>query len=134
MRMSVMPAAAAAQVRVNRVTPSYCRVALDNPPLNLMGPEFVPQIRDVVTALENDDRVKVVVFESAVDGVFLNHSDFLADFEDLTSIPQGPTGLEAWPAVLVRLTRAPFVSIALIRGRALGNGGEPLLACDMSIA
>jgi enoyl-CoA hydratase/carnithine racemase len=43
-----------------------------------MGPEFVLQIREIVTALENDDRVKVVVFESAVDGFFLNHSDFLA--------------------------------------------------------
>ena len=51
------------QIRLNRVTPSYCRVVLDNPPLNLMGPEFVPQIRDIVTALENDERVKVVVFE-----------------------------------------------------------------------
>ena len=130
-----MPSATkAAQVRLNRVTPSHCRVVLDNPPLNLMGPEFVPQIRDIVTALENDDRVKVVVFESAVDGFFLNHSDFLAKFEDLTSIPQGPTGLEAWPDVLVRLTRAPFVSIALIRGRATGNGSELALACDMSFA
>jgi enoyl-CoA hydratase/carnithine racemase len=99
-----------------------------------MGSEFVSQIREVVTALENDDRVKVVVFESAVDGVFLNHSDFLANFEELTGIPQGPTGLEAWPDVLVRLTRAPFVSIALIRGRATGNGSELLLACDMSFA
>ena len=91
----VPSATKAAQVRLYRVTPSYCRVVLDNPPLNLMGPEFVWQIRDVVTALENDDRVKVVVFESAVDGFFLNHSDFLANLEDLTSIPQGPTGLEA---------------------------------------
>jgi len=130
-----MPSARkAAQVRLHRVTPSHCRVVLDNPPLNLMGPEFVPQIREIVTALENDDRVKVVVFESAVDGFFLNHSDFLAKFEDLTSIPQGPTGLEAWPDVLVRLTRAPFVSIALIRGRATGNGSELALACDMSFA
>src|SRR5260370_36241975 len=96
-------------------------VVLDNPPLNLMGPEFVWQIREIVTTLENDDLVKVVVFESAVDGVFLNHSDFLANIEDLTSIPQGPTGLEAWPDVLVRLTRAPFVSIGLIRGGANGS-------------
>jgi enoyl-CoA hydratase/carnithine racemase len=124
----------AAQVRFEQVTPSRRRVVLDNPPLNLMGPEFVLQMREVVTALENDDRVKVVVFESAVDGVFLNHSDFLANFEDLTSIPQGPTGLEAWPDVLVRLTRAPFVSIALMRGRATGNGSELALACDMSFA
>src|SRR5690348_14765729 len=130
-----MPSATqAAQISLDRITPSYCRVVLDNPPLNLMGPEFVLQIREVVTTLENDDQVKVVVFESAVEGVFLNHSDFLANFEDLTSIPQGPTGLEAWPDVLVRLTRAPFVSIALIRGRATGNGSELLLACDMSFA
>src|SRR5882757_3787041 len=124
----------APQVRLNRVTPSYCRVVLDNPPLHLMGPEFVLQMREIVTALENDDRVKVVVFESAVADFFLNHSDFLADFDELTSISQGPTGLEAWPDVLVRLTRAPFVSIALIRGRATGNGSELALACDMSFA
>jgi enoyl-CoA hydratase/carnithine racemase len=99
-----------------------------------MGPEFVQQMRETVTVLENDDHVKVVVFESAVDGFFLNHSDFRANFEELTSIPQGPTGLEAWPDILVRLTRAPFVSIALIRGRATGNGSELALACDMSFA
>src|SRR6202021_502366 len=130
----VPSATKAAQVRRHRVTPSHCRVVLDNPPVNLMGPEFVLQIREVVTALENDDRVKVVGFESAVSGFFLNHSHFLAKFEDLTSIPQGPTGLEAWPDVLVRLTRAPFVSIALIRGRATGNGSELALAWDMSFA
>src|SRR6266436_6259105 len=41
----------APQIRLNRVTPSHCRVVLDNPPLNLMGPEFVLQIRDIVTEL-----------------------------------------------------------------------------------
>jgi len=84
--------------------------------------------------LEADEQAKVVVFESAVEGFFLNHSDFLASFDDLMSIPQGPTGLEAWPDILVRLTRAPCVSIALIRGRATGNGSEITLACDMSFA
>ena len=60
-----MPVATkAAQVRLNRVTDAYFRVVLDNPPLNLMGPEFVRQIREIVTTLENDERVKVVVFES----------------------------------------------------------------------
>ena len=99
-----------------------------------MGPEFVLQFKEIMTELETDDQVKVVVFDSAVEGFFLNHSDFLAKLEDLTSIPQGPTGLEAWPDILVRLTRAPFVSIALIRGRATGNGSEIALACDMSFA
>ena len=106
----------------------------DNPPLNVMGPQFVREMREIVAAIEADERVKVVVFDSAVDGFFLNHSDFHADMKDLTSMPQGPTGLEAWPDILVRLTRAPVVSIALIRGRATGNGSEIALACDMSFA
>jgi len=72
-----------------------------------MGPEFVQRFRDIMNALESDAAVKVVIFESAVEGFFLNHSDFLAKLEDLTGIPQGPTGLEAWPDILVRLTRAP---------------------------
>jgi enoyl-CoA hydratase/carnithine racemase len=42
--------------------------------------------------------------------------------------------LEAWPDILVRITRMPVVSIALIRGRATGNGSELALACDMSFA
>ena len=99
-----------------------------------MAPEFFVQIRDIVTALENDDRVKVVVFESAVDGVFLNHSDFLANFDDLTNIPQGPTGLESWPDVLVRLTLASLRLDRADPGRATGNASELALACDMIFA
>jgi enoyl-CoA hydratase/carnithine racemase len=123
-----------AQVRVNRVSPAYWRIIMNNPPLNLMGPEFVLQFREIMAAIESDEQLKVVVFESAVEGFFLNHSDFNAKFEDLTSIPAGPTGLEAWPDILVRLQRVPVVSIALIRGRATGNGSELTLACDMSFA
>jgi enoyl-CoA hydratase/carnithine racemase len=65
----------APQVNLSLITPPYCRVVLDNPPLNLMGPEFVLQMREIITELENDDRIKIVVFESAVDGFFLNHSE-----------------------------------------------------------
>jgi enoyl-CoA hydratase/carnithine racemase len=122
------------QVRVNRQSPNCWRVIFDNPPLNLMGPQFVLEFREIMTAIETDEQVKVVVFESAVEGFYLNHSDFLAKLEDLTGIPQGPTGLEAWPDILVRLTRAPVATIALIRGRATGNGSEIALACDMSFA
>ena len=121
-----------AQIRVSRTSSAHWRVIFDNPPLNLMGPEFVLEFRDIMAAIEADETVKVVVFESAVEGFFLNQSDFLGKLEDLTGIPQGPTGLEAWPDILVRLTRAPVASIALIRGRATGNGSELALACDMS--
>src|SRR3954468_12491275 len=122
------------QVRLARRSPAYWRVTIDNPPINVMGPEMVRQFQEVINALESDEHVRVVVFDSAVDGYFLNHSDFLARLEDLTSLPPGPTGLPPWPDFLVRLTRLPVASIALIRGRATGNGSEITLACDMSFA
>jgi enoyl-CoA hydratase/carnithine racemase len=120
------------QIRVARRSPGYWRVTIDNPPINVMGPEMVRQFQEFINALEADEHVRVVVFDSAVDDYFLNHSDFMARLEDLTSMPAGPTGLPPWPDFLVRLTRAPVASIALIRGRATGNGSELTLACDMS--
>ena len=123
-----------AQIGVTRRSPAYWRVTIDNPPINVMGPEMVRELQEVINALEADEHVRVVVFDSAVEDYFLNHSDFFAKFEDLTSMPAGPTGLPPWPDFLVRLTRAPFASIALIRGRATGNGSELTLACDMSFA
>ena len=122
------------QLLVSRLSPASWRVTIDNPPINVMGPEMVKQFQEVINALETDEHVRVVVFDSAVNDYFLNHSDFTAKLEDLTSLPPGPTGLPPWPDFLVRLTRAPFVSIALIRGRATGNGSEITLACDMSFA
>src|SRR6202453_4179547 len=105
-----------AQIRVARRSQTYWRVTIDNPPINVMGPEMVRQFQEVIDDLEADQHVRVVVFDSAVDDYFLNHSDFLARLEDLTAMPAGPTGLPPWPDFLVRLTRAPVASIALIRG------------------
>jgi len=123
-----------AQIRLTRPSPAYWRVTFDNPPINVMGPEMVRQFQEIIDALEADEQVRVVVFDSAVDDYFLNHSDFTAKLEDLTAMPAGPTGLPPWPDFLVRLTRLPVVSIALIRGRATGNGSEITLSCDMSFA
>ena len=122
------------QIRVTRRSPAYWRVTIDNPPINVMGPEMVRQWQEAINSLEADEHVRVVVFDSAVDDYFLNHADFNSKLEDLTALPAGPTGLPPWPDFLVRLTRLPVVSIALIRGRATGNGSELTLACDMSFA
>jgi enoyl-CoA hydratase/carnithine racemase len=122
------------QLRLTRRSPAYWRVTIDNPPINVMGPQMIQQFQEIMSALDADEHVRVVVFDSAVDGYFLNHSDFLGKLEDLTAMPAGPTGLPPWLDVMVRLTRAPVVSIALIRGRATGNGSELTLACDMSFA
>src|SRR5437870_8271894 len=108
------------EIRLARRSPEYWRVTFDRPPLNIFGPEMLPQVNEIIAAIETDEQVKVVVFDSAVEGFFLIHLDFLANLDDLARLPSGPTGLHPWPEMLVRLSRAPVVSIASIRGRATG--------------
>jgi len=122
------------QILLTRRSPAYWRVTINHPPLNIFGPDTIPQLNEVITAIESDPDVKVVVFDSAVKGFFLTHYDFLAKLEDTTGLPPGPTGLQPLPDMLVRLSRAPVVSIASIRGRATGVGSELALACDMRFA
>lgn len=122
------------QIRVERQSPAYWRVILDMPPINIFGPQHMAPLQAIVSALETDKDVKVVVFDSAIEGFFITHYDFLADPEDTLSLPLGPTGLQQLPDALVRLSRAPVVSIAKIRGRATGVGSELALASDMRFA
>jgi len=122
------------QILLTRRSPAYWRVTFNNPPLNIFGPDAIPQLNEIITALETDAHVKVVVFDSAIQGFFLTHYDFLAKLEDTTGLPPGPTGLQPLPDMLVRLSRAPVASIASIRGRATGVGSELALACDMRFA
>lgn len=123
-----------AQIVLTRLSPAHWRVTFDNPPLNIFGPETLPQLDAVITALETDPEVKVVVFDSAVDGFFLTHYNFMAPLEESTRYPAGSTGLQALPDMLARLSRASVVSIASIRGRATGVGSELALASDMRFA
>src|SRR6266436_5878659 len=134
MKNETYTATTSKQIYLTRRSPYYWRVTFDHPPLNIFGPETIPQLNEIITALETDKDVKVVVFDSAVEGFFLTHYDFLAKIEDMTSLPPGPTGLQPLPDMLVRLSRAPVVSIASIRGRATGVGSELALACDMRFA
>lgn len=132
--MTSMNSRASQAFKITRVTPEYWRVTIDRPPFNIFGPESIPMLDSAVTEIENDPKVQVVVFDSAVPDFFLTHYDFVPPLETTTSMPAGATGLPPLPDILVRLSRSPVVTIAEIRGRATGVGSELSLACDMRFA
>ena len=132
--ISSTPARERPQIRVEKRTPAYWRVTFDNPPFNIFGPETIPQMEKVVAEIEADPKLRVVVFDSAVPGFFLTHYNFTPPLAESTSLPAGQTGLHPLPDMLVRISKAPIVSIALIRGRATGVGSELALASDMRFA
>jgi enoyl-CoA hydratase/carnithine racemase len=122
------------QFLITRIAPEYWRVTINNPPFNIYGPDSMPQLGEIISQIENDPKLKVVVFDSAVSGFFLTHYDFVPPLERTTSMAPGPTGLPPLPDMLIRLSKAPVVSIVSIRGRATGVGSELALAADMRFA
>src|ERR1700729_3957354 len=122
------------RILLSRNSDAYWRVTFDIPPLNIFGPANIPQLEEIVGLPESDARVKVVVFDSAVDGFFITHYDLLAKSEESSKFPPGRTGLQPLPDMFARLSRASVVSISSIRGRATGVGSELALACDMRFA
>lgn len=122
------------QIRLEYPAPGYWHATLSNPPINLIDLDTIAELDELVTRLESDPDVKVIVFASADPEFFLAHYDVLIDKARTAAMPKGPTGMHPWLDVLARLSRIPAVSIAAIRGRARGAGSEFALACDMRFA
>src|ERR1700730_4044321 len=108
-------------VRADRRSPRYCHVTFDHPPINTITATTVAELSDLAGLIEQDPDLNVVVFDSANRVFYLAHYDLEND-PGRTEARVGPTGLSAWIDVLVRLARAPVVSIASIRGASAAPG------------
>lgn len=120
------------RLKIKQHTPAYWLVTIDNPPLNVFDPEMGDELAVLVTQLEQDPAVKVVVFDSANPDYFISHVDLIRSAEfDLT--PKS-TGLPVWPDVARRFELASFITVGLVRGRARGVGSEFIQAMDVCFA
>jgi hypothetical protein len=95
-------------------------------------PTEAPRILRVAGLGRSRQSRRKAVFDSAVEGFLPEPQRFLRQLRGSETDTARPHGTRGVPDILVRLTRAPVVSIALIRGRATGNGSEIALACDMT--
>jgi len=62
-------------ISVERLTPNIATIIFANPPVNLMVPETIARLHEVVKDLSDDAHVKVVIFTSSLPGYFFNHYD-----------------------------------------------------------
>jgi enoyl-CoA hydratase/carnithine racemase len=115
------------QFNTDRSHPGRWTINFSNPPINMFVPATIVELGALITDLEADPSVKVVVFQSA-------DSDFFIAHLDVAKAAAQPVVLDLWRDFVLRLSSAPVVSIAKIRGRARGIGNEFVLACDMRFA
>jgi len=115
------------QFNIDRTHPGRWTITFNNPPINIFVPATIVELGALMTNLEADPSVKVIVFQSANPEFFTAHLDVAKAVEQ-------PGVLDLWRGFVLRLSSAPAVSIAKIRGRTRGIGNEFVLACDMRFA
>jgi enoyl-CoA hydratase/carnithine racemase len=115
------------QFNTDRTRPGRWTITFSNPPINMFVPSTIDELGALMTDLEADPSVKVVVFQSA-------NSEFFIAHLDVAKATERPGVLDLWRDFVLRLSSAPVVSIAKVRGRARGIGNEFVLACDMRFA
>ena len=117
----------ASQFNTDRTYPGWWTITFSNPPINMFVPTTIVELGTLMTDLEADPSVKVVVFQSANPDFFIAHLD-------VSKAAERPEVLGLWRDFVLRLSSTPVVSIAKIRGRTRGIGNEFVLACDMRFA
>jgi enoyl-CoA hydratase/carnithine racemase len=115
------------QFSIDRTHRGFWTVTFSNPPINMFVPDTIVEIGALMAQIEADPAVKVVVFESSNPEFFVAHLD-------VAKAAARPEVLDLWREFVVRLSSAPVISIAKIRGRTRGIGNEFVLACDMRFA
>jgi len=115
------------QFRIDRTYTGLWTITFSNPPINMFVPATILELGELMTELETDPSVKVIVFQSANPDFFIAHLD-------VAKAAERPDVLGLWREFVLRLSSSPLVSIAKIRGRTRGIGNEFVLACDMRFA
>jgi enoyl-CoA hydratase/carnithine racemase len=115
------------QFSTDRTHPGRWTITFSNPPINMFVPTTIVELGALMTDIEADPSVKVVVFQSA-------NPDFFVAHLDVGKAVERPEVLGLWRDFVLRLSSTPVVSIAKIRGRTRGIGNEFVLACDMRFA
>ena len=99
------------QFNIDRTHPGRWTITFSNPPINMFLPTTIVELGALMTDLEADPSVKVVVFQSA-------NRDFYIAHLDVAKAAERPEVLGLWRDFVLRLSSTPVVSIRWCRARS----------------
>jgi cyclohexa-1,5-dienecarbonyl-CoA hydratase len=109
------------------LTPPIARIALSNPPLNVIDVPLMEQLAVAFIELESRSAISTVLIRASGDH-FSAGVDVAAHTPDKVS-----EMLEKFHAVIRALVASRKITIAAVTGNCLGGGAELALVCDVVI-
>ncbi len=103
------------------------RITLSDPPLNILDIEMLAELRDAIAAVKPDRHALVI--DAAGEKAFsagASVNDHLGD--------RVVTMLQLFHDCFRQLAKLDLITVALVRGVALGGGSELALGCDFVLA
>ena len=117
-------------IRLEHLQGGVAKLVINRPRLNLINGEVLDGINDVLTDLWSDPEVRVVVVtgEGTVFSAGFEMTQFVASTAAMMEFARKGERL------MKRLTELPKLTIAVLKGYALGGGLELALSCDLRVA
>ena len=111
---------------------SVLTATINNPPVNVMTTPLYMDLVNFTSQVEQDDRIKVVVFDSADPDFFIAHFDVEAILQFPVDSPaEKSMEMSDFHLMCERVRTMPKATIVKMAGRAGGGGNEFASSCDM---
>ena len=114
--------------RVEIINGNIAKVIINKPPLNLITLKMRKELGRIISELENDENIKVVMFEGSGNKAFSAGAD-VNEFLDLT-----PNDLIDWGKTVEAVESMSKPTMALLKGYVLGVAVDLALSCDIILA
>jgi enoyl-CoA hydratase/3-hydroxyacyl-CoA dehydrogenase len=120
----------AGSIFVEKLGGKVARVVINRPKLNTVNAEVLDGLDRILTELWNDNEVAVVVL-TGTGGAFSAGADLSQFFNSSLAFVEFSRKGER---IFKRIAEFPKLTVALIKGYALGGGLELAMACDLRLA